>query len=557
MSASKELERRVIIIGGGVGGIMTAIALKTKLGFHNFTLYEQSDDLGGTWNLNTYPGCASDISTHWYSFSGDVDPDWTSTHLLQPELKKYWKGLCVKYDINKHVCVNTSVVAAEWDNKRQLYRVEVLDVLSGEKRTDYANAVVSAIGVLNIPHLSEDLKGVRETFKGKHFHSARWDHTVDLRNKRVAVIGNGCSAAQFVPIITEDPTTEVLSFARTPGWILPTDWGRKPVSWWKRMIFKYVPFTLRLNRWSLLAMHESFYMFLIYGKHNSFLREFFMNDLRKNIQKCAPEKYHDVLTPKYPFGCKRFIVDTGYLAALHRPNNDLTFDGIAEITEKGILTKKGQHHDFDVIIEATGFVVDEYPIVIRGVDGTSIQDYHREQGGPTAYRGTTTPNFPNFFMLFGPNTTTTHGSVIFTHEVQINYTMQLLEPVLKKQASSFEVTREASDAWNAHVQKYHSTSVWTACQSWYRVGGTGKNVSIWPGSLTDQWYQLRTPVWSDYKATGAYEWENNRRLRVVKEMAQVGGLFAVLAVAYFHPQETLRLATQVKDQVRILEYASK
>ncbi|THH30107.1 hypothetical protein EUX98_g4084 [Antrodiella citrinella] len=544
-STKFKKEPRVIIIGGGVAGIMTAIAFKKQLGFSNFTLYEQSDDLGGTWNLNTYPGCASDVATHWYSFSSDLNPDWNQSHVFQPELKAYWKGLSAKYDINKHVRLHTQVVSADWDPRNQVYRLEVLSA-TGEKRTEYANAIVSAIGTLNVPHYPDELKGIRDVFKGEHFHSARWDHSVDLRNKRVGVIGNGCSAAQFVPIIAEDPTTQVVSFGRTPNWFMPR-W-RTPIPSYQRMLFRHVPFAMRIYRWLLMTQYEAVYMFIVSGGPRNSIRERLCKQLVAYIKDNAPEKYHQMLIPTYPFGCKRFIVDPGYLEALHRPNNDVNFDGIAEVTEKGILTKKGKHFDCDVIIEATGFIVDEFPIKMKGRDGATIQEYFQAQGGPTAYKGTAVPNFPNFYTIFGPNTTTGHGSVIYTEEVQIDYIMQMLSPVINGLASSFEVTHEATDAWNARIHKKLSTAVWSACQSWYRVGHDGKNSSIWPGLLIEQWWQLRRPVWSHYKAVGAYKWQETRRGKTLWEIAEVGGAIAALGWAYMHPDEISQVAAYAQKQ---------
>ncbi|TCD69126.1 hypothetical protein EIP91_008602 [Steccherinum ochraceum] len=542
---------RVIIIGAGVGGLMMAIALKKRLNFQNFIIYEQSDDLGGTWNLNTYPGCASDVATHWYSLSSDLNPDWDTSHVYQPQLKAYWKQLSAKYGISGHIVYFTQFTGAEWDSQRQMYRTEITDMRSGETRVEYTNIVISAIGCLNVPFYPEELRGIQTVFKGAHFHSARWNHSVDLRNKRVAVIGNGCSASQFVPLITEDPTTQVVNFCRTPNWILPkaSAW-REPIPVWKRRIFKYVPFAMRLYRWALFVKYESTYVLVISGSPDRKVRKQVASDMRKYIQENAPEKYHDILTPKYAFGCKRFIVDSGYLEAFHRPNNELNYDGIAEVIESGILTKKGEHFDFDVIIQATGFVVDEYPIKVRGVDGSTIQDYFRERGGPTSYRGTAFPNFPNFYTLFGPNMATGHGSVIHSEESQVNYLVQMLQPILSRQVSSFEVTHAATDDWNAFIQRRLGKSVWSVCQSWYRVGHSGKNCGIWPGTFTEQWWSLRKPIWSHYKALGASQWESKRFWKKVGRILVLGILTATLTWMWTSPTDALGILQTVKAQVK-------
>jgi len=249
------------------------------------------------------------------------------------------------------------------------------------------------------------------------------------------------------------------------------------------------------------------------------------------------------------FGCKRFIVDSGSLEALHRPNNDINFDGIAEVTKNGILSKKGEYFECDVIIEATGFIVDEYPIKIRGIDGTTIQEYFRARDGPTAYKGTAVPNFPNFYTILGPNSVTGHASAIFTEEVQVNYIMQMLDPILNGLVSSFEVTHEATDAWNARIHEKLATSVWSVCQSWYRAGKSGKNVAIWPGPLIEQWWQLRRPVWSDYNAVGADKWHKTRRLKLLLQTVKLGSGVAASSWAYMYPGAVARLAAHAQNKL--------
>ncbi|TCD67926.1 hypothetical protein EIP91_011790 [Steccherinum ochraceum] len=555
----------VVIIGAGIAGIITAIALKKRLGFHDFKIYEEADDVGGTWHLNTYPGCACDIATHWYSYSEELNPDWDHSHVYQPVLKAYWKGLAERYGITRHVCFFSRVLGAAWDTQQQMYRVEVLDVRNGDTQVEYTNAIVSAVGFLNQPYFAENLKGVRDTFKGEHFHSARWDHSVDLRHKRVAVIGNSNSASQFLPIITNDPTTQVTSFYRTSRWIIPEAraklWipanirWRIPIPGWQRSMFKRVPLAMRLYRWMLIIGYEFFYASIISGSPNRESREALMEvDLRQYIRETAPTQYHAKLIPDYPFGCKRFVLDSGHLKALHRPNVDINFDGIAGITEHGIITKKGEHVDFDVIIEATGYVVDQYRVQIRGRDGSTIQEYFDHQAGPTAYKGTTVPNFPNFFMVCGPNTATSHGSVICTQELQINYIIQMLQPVLAQQVSSFEVTHDATNAWNESVQRKLADSVWSACSSWYRVGQTGKNTSIWPGSLTHQWLHLRRPAWSDYRAVEAAEWERRRLWRRVLEIMLILVIAVALLWIWMHPTDGVRVVEAVNRQVPVMAW---
>ncbi|TCD68514.1 hypothetical protein EIP91_010570 [Steccherinum ochraceum] len=529
-SASSS-QRRVVVIGGGLSGITAGIALQRDLKLQNFTIYEKSDALGGTWKYNTYPGCRSDIGTHWYSLSTELNPDWSESHVLQTQLLAYWQGIAHKHHLHSHVQFNSKVTEIVWDDGQQVYHMIVQDVLTGETRRDHANAVICAMGPLDVPHYPEDLRGVLTKFKGVQFHSARWDHSVDLRGKRVAVIGNGCSATQFVPHIVKDPTNQVVSFCRQPKWIVPFS-GVKEYSQFRRRLFRVLPFVLRLYRWYLYFRGESLYRFIHSGGKYKKSREAAQDRVRAYMKARTLEKYHDMIIPDTPLGCQRLIINYGYLEALNAPNHTLNYDGIAEVTENGIMTKKGESLEFDIIIMGTGFVVERYPIDIKGVNGKSLHQYHQEQGGPTAYRGVTTPGFPNLYMIAGPNTATGHGSAVFSTEVETDYIVQMLKPVLSGDASSFDVTEEATTAWNDALQKRLSTSVWSYCQSWYRVGHTKKITVIWPGNMTEFWWMLRRPIWKDYRAVDAERWE--RKMRTAKVSRAVRITISVLGITPSH-----------------------
>ncbi|TCD65366.1 hypothetical protein EIP91_002764 [Steccherinum ochraceum] len=497
--------RRVVIIGGGVGGLTAAITVKRQLGFDNFTLYEQSSGVGGVWHHNTYPGAAADIGTHWYSLSSDINPDWDRSHVLQADLLKYWIGLTRKYGVDKNIVVNTSVTKLIWDEAKQLYYVHTQNSETGETSVDYANAVISGVGLLNVPHYPKEMEGAKTKFKGAHFHSARWDHSVDLHNKRVAVIGNGCSGCQLMPFLVQDPTTQVVNYCRSPGWFLPDMRMRIPIVF--RWMMKYIPFVKQFARYAVFVQHELIYYALFPFGKTALIKW----GLGMYIKSQTPKKYHDKVVPTHPSGCKRFVIDAGYLKSLHKDNFDVNYDGVQEVTETGILTKKGEFKEYDVIVEATGFDTDSYPFEIIGVGGKTIQEYYDEQGGPTAYIGTTAPGFPNFFTLSGPNTITGHGSVVFTTESQLMHITQLLEPVLKGWASSFDVTKKAADKYNTYLHNRLRDSIWSGCASWYRVGSEGRITGVWPGAIWTQWWWLRKVTWSDYKGQGAEQWARRQR----------------------------------------------
>ncbi|KZP31892.1 FAD/NAD(P)-binding domain-containing protein [Athelia psychrophila] len=521
--ASKCSEKRVVIIGAGIGGLSTAIALKEKLGFENFTIFEKASDVGGTWQANTYPGAASDVRVHLYSLSTELRPHWNAGVATQPELLAYWSELTAKHGLRPHITFNTHVVGAEWDAAQQLYHVRVQtlrddDVM--EERVVDAEVVISAIGILEQPRFP-DIEGLG-AFKGEWFHSARWEHDVELKGKRVAVIGSGSSAIQFVPKLAQDPSIEVVQFIRTPSWYIPK--VEIAYSNFVKWIFAHVPGVMRMYRHSIFLQSEMLYFGLF--RIPSLGRKI-QQGLLKHMQHNCPQEYQQAMIPTFPPGCKRLLLDAGYLRALNQPNVSVRFGGAARITSGGVETAQGEEIPADVIIFATGFTVDEYPFHVSGVDGTTIQGYYKEHGGPTAYLGTTVPGLPNFYMVSGPNTVTGHTSVIFMEEVQAQYILKLIAPVLAGAAASFAVTPAACDAYNAKLQRRLAGSVLTQCVSWYRAGGTGKVTSVFPGPVTLFWWWMRRPVWGDYEVVGGERWRKERRARKVRRAVGI----AVMAVA--------------------------
>ncbi|KDN40460.1 hypothetical protein RSAG8_08080, partial [Rhizoctonia solani AG-8 WAC10335] len=334
----------VAIIGAGLGGIATGIALQTQLGCYDYQIFEMSNGIGGTWLENTYPGCACDVPCHWYSLSTELNPNWSQLYVGYKEIRSYWERVAAKHDIVSHIQFFTEVLSLVWDEGTQ------------------ANT-----------------------------------------------------------------------------------------------IYRLGPFTSTLRRRREKACID-------------------------RLKRLAPEKYHENLIPKFPMGCKRIIYDPGYLESLQRSNVDLEWDTISGITENGITTKSGsditlgKHYEFDIICFATGFDVENSSDI-------------NEQGGPTAYMGTTVPDFPNFFTLLGPNTATGHGSVIHSEEVQINYAMQLIKPVIRGQAKSFVPKARATQAYNDYLQEELKHTVWTSCISWYHAGENRRGkLMTWPATQTYMWW---------------------------------------------------------------------
>ncbi|KAG8689841.1 hypothetical protein FRC09_012238 [Ceratobasidium sp. 395] len=506
---SKGNNVKVAIIGAGVGGISTAIALQSQLGHYDYTIYEMAGGVGGTWLENTYPGCACDVPSHWYSLSTEINPDWSALFVGQAEIKAYWERLVQKHKIGSHIEFHSEVLSAVWDEQDQVYAITLQDVRSKETRGVRAQIIVSAVGVFHKPKFP-DIPG-QDRFRGISMHARIWDHSVDFSNKRVAVIGNGCSATQIVPSLLEDPTTQIVNFCRTPSWL--RERPQMIISERAKWIFRNVPLAGKLFRYGIATMMDSAYINWRTGPLGTWVRRRGERAGIKYIKSRAPEKYHESLIPKFPLGCKRVVVDPGYLTSLNKPNVELEFDTITEVTETGITTKTGKNYDFDIICYATGFDVEgSSSINVTGTGGKTMADYFKEQGGPTAYMGTTMPGFPNWFSLLGPNTATGHASVIYSEEVQINYAMQLIEPVIRGKAKSFSPKAAANRAYNEWIQDELSRTVWTSCISWYHAGnGKGKLIATWPATQGYLWWLLRTPIWADYETVGGEKWIKRRR----------------------------------------------
>ncbi|KAJ7684236.1 hypothetical protein DFH06DRAFT_1462606 [Mycena polygramma] len=492
----------IVIIGAGVGGMMMAIELK-RIGFHHFTVIEKASEVGGTWRDNIYPGCSSDVPVHIYSLSTDLKPDWIHTHAFQPEIQAYLLQLALKHDLYSNIIFNRKVLSAQWDTRSHKYDI-VTEGRDGTLIPLTAQILVSATGILEVPRFP-DIPGISR-FHGNSFHSARWDNSVSLAGKRVAVVGSGASATQYVPIISKDPSVNVTQFCRSPGWILPP--VRKDYSALQIWLLEHVPFYLRAFRIFTFFMNELLYLLVFASKPLNLYAE---RQVRAYMLRNVPMEYADKLIPSRPndkVGCKRVIYDTDYLSSLARPNMSLVWDPIESITEDGILTKEGTL-PFDVIIYSTGYIADHYPVHVKGVDQT-VSEYYQAQGGPTAYLGTTLPGFPNFFTIFGANTATGYTSVIFAEEVQVQYILQMIKPIIAGHILSMEVTAEATDKYNRKIQSRLSGFCWSKCFSWYRTGNTGKVHGVFPGSMILFWWWMRRPDWTHYKVLAVGQWEPRR-----------------------------------------------
>ena len=487
----------VLIIGSGFAGLGMAIQLQ-KAGIQDFQIVEKGEDVGGTWRENHYPGCACDVQSHLYSFSFEPNPGWSRMFSPQPEIWDYLRGCARKYELLPKISMNTQVVSAVFDEAAGLWQVQVadgaamthylrskglhlgdaLDITDPElppRRTLTTHVLVSAMGGLSVPAYPS-IKGL-ESFTGKSFHSQDWDHQYDFKNKRVAVIGTGASAIQFVPQI-QPQVAKLDLYQRTPPWLMPKlDWKMSRLEKW---LFRRLPLVQRLYRYVIYGLRE--FTVLAFAVHPRLMKlpeRAARGHIRRQIRN--PE-LREKVTPKFTFGCKRVLLSNDYYPALDQPNVDVITTGIREVRANSIVTTDGIERPLDAIIFGTGFKVSD-PLprgAIIGRNGVDMLDAWKD--GPEAYKGTTVAGFPNLFMLVGPNVGLGHSSMIYMIESQVRYVMDALRVMRENGGKFVDVKPTALAEYNARLQEKHKTAIWNVggCTSWYRHPN-GKNVALWPG----------------------------------------------------------------------------
>jgi cation diffusion facilitator CzcD-associated flavoprotein CzcO len=483
---------RALIIGSGFSGLGMGIALK-KQGFtdRDFLILEKADEIGGTWRDNTYPGCACDIPSHMYSFSFEPKPDWSHMWSFQPEIFDYLKHVTDKYGLRRNIRFNTHVDRAHWDEQDS--RWHVFDK-SGQEFV--AQFLVSGAGGLHIPSIPE-IEGA-DTFAGTMFHSAQWDHDVDITGKRVAVIGTGASAIQIVPAII-DQVSGLDLHQRTPAWVLPRPNNAFPQ--WMRRMFTYVPGARALMRAAIYWIHEGVGFAMTRQPRLLKIGELLG---RWNINRSIKDPdLRRKLTPSYTAGCKRILNSDTYYRAIANPKTQVITDGIARLTPTGIVTGDGAEHPVDVIVWATGFhVTDSYTYVdIKGAGGEDLVDRWNAEG-VQAHRGIAVADMPNLFFLLGPNTGLGHNSVVFMIESQIRYVAQAIAAADAAGAKALAPTRRAQDDFNAQLQHDLAGTVFSTggCHSWY-MDAHGVNRTLWSGMTWQYWLSTRQFHPAEYEFT--------------------------------------------------------
>ncbi len=469
----------IAIIGAGFGGLAAALELK-QADIDDFTVLERADEVGGVWQANTYPGAACDVPSVIYQFSRHLKPDWSRRFGSQSEIREYLRTVSIESGVRRHIRFGAEVVAATLDEPSTQWHVLLAD---GETLT--VDVLICATGQLSRPKLP-DVPG-RDAFAGAQFHSAEWDHAVELAGKRVVVVGGGASAVQVVPAIA-DEVEHLTVVQRSPSWVVNKyDWNPSRV---ERALLRRIPSLQRLYHQAMWWWFESRYPIVLRKADPARrawerLRKRSIRRIVKDPQKVA------AVTPDYALGCNRVLLSSEWYPTLARPDVDVVGAGVAAMTPAGVVTSDGQEVAADVVVWCTGFTATEYlaPIQITGRDGVDIREAWAD--GPEAYLGLTTPCFPNLFMSYGPNTGSLTNTIISLLEYQAHYMRQAVEHV-RRTGRAVEIRGDVHDAFNAELQDRLGRTVFTTgCPGWYTTAA-GKVTTVWAGSHVE--YRRRTRV---------------------------------------------------------------
>ena len=478
---------QVAIIGAGFGGLAMAIRLLQR-NIHKFVILEKSDEVGGTWRENQYPGAACDVQSHLYSLSFAPKTDWSKRYAEAPEIFQYIQDVVQQFNLREYCQFNSEVVHTEYHEKDCVWYVALKD-----GRQLICQYLVFASGPLHVPQIPH-IKGI-EKFQGKVFHSSQWDHQYDLNGKVVASIGTGGSAIQYIPEIAPQ-VKQLYVMQRTAAWVIPRD-ERKYLSVEKKL-FKQADWFRKLHRARLYWSNESRAIPIMQPsvmKYTQKLAEAFIRFQVKDKQLAQK------LTPDYIMGCKRILVSNKYFPTFNRDNVELVTDAIQELTADSIITKDGKMRKIDCLIYGTGFITDPriylQPFSCIGEHGVELKQAWKD--GAESYYGISHKGFPNLFQLLGPNTVLAHNSVIFMIESQVDYILQMMDLVAQSQSNAIVVKDQVQDQFNHDVQDMLNNTVWqSGCVSWYQQDG-GKNFALWPTYTWKYWLKTKSLHPSDFR----------------------------------------------------------
>ena len=486
-------EYYALIIGAGYSGLGIAIKLK-ELDTNDFLIIERHEHVGGTWYANKYPGCACDIPSNLYSFSFEPNPEWSHFYSRQPEIGKYLEHCSTKYDIHRHIQFNTTVTQLKWLDDKQIWQVTITS--NAQEKQVYARFIMAGYGLLSNASYPTDISGI-DKFQGQMCHTAEWNETIDLKNKRVAVVGTGSSASQCVPQIHRAGVKELLLFQRTPGWVLPR--LDRNITECEKTIFRKVPIIQKFLRGLTYWIFESLVFSFVYRLPIRFVIEQLVKF--NLVRQVKDEELRKKLTPTWDVGCKRMLFSNDWYPTIQQPNVKLITNRIREITTNSIVTYDDDNeYPVDIIVWSTGFQVQQFPLTVYGVNGCSLGEqfsesmqvriyvfllrriYHVIYFHMKAYRGVTVPNFPNFFIFLGPNTALGHNSVVIMIEAQIKYVVEALLYMQKNNIQTLDIKENIYKEFNQKIQAKLQTTVWQqgGCHAWYQ-DTKGNNTTIWPG----------------------------------------------------------------------------
>ncbi|HET6335460.1 MAG TPA: NAD(P)/FAD-dependent oxidoreductase [Polyangiales bacterium] len=461
----------ILVIGTGFAGIGMGVRLR-EMGITDFAILEQGDGVGGTWRDNHYPGAACDVQSLLYSFSFMQNPRWSRMYAEQREILDYLNQVTDAYGVRPHIKFGCQVVRAAWNDRRGSWKVELSD-----GRSFSCKVLIAGTGGLSRPALPE-IRG-QDTFQGDAFHTARWNHGLDLTGKTVAVIGTGASAIQVVPAIASKVGALKL-FQRTPPWIMPKP--DREIGAKEQKMFEALPFTLNMARSKIYWTLESRLLgFVAKPKLMELVKREALANLRAEIKDPV---LRAKVTPNYAFGCKRVLLSNDYYAALQRENVEVVTDGIDRIDAHSVVTRDGVSRPVDAIVYATGFQVGDFsaaPFDIYGAGGRDLREEWKH--GAEAYLGASIAGFPNFFVITGPNTGLGHTSMVVMIEAHIQYIASALQTMREQGVASVDVKRAVQDGFNRKLHAKLSQTIWATggCKSWYQTSA-GKIVALWPGS---------------------------------------------------------------------------
>lgn len=466
------------IIGAGPGGLALGIML-SRAGFRDFTIFDREDGVGGTWRINTYPGLACDVKSHLYSFSFDLNAHWSRLWSGQPEILDYFQRSADKHGLGPHLKLRTEIRAARWDSDTQRW---CLTTATGEQH--HFNVVVSAVGLFTRPLMPDLVE--EEPFTGTVMHSSRWDHSIPLEGKKIAVLGTGSTASQLIPELAKVAGT-VYSVQRSPTWILPKPDRRYTRR--ERWAFAHLPFAKKIYRTRLWLRSESNIAVIEHGSEKT--EQFTALALRLLENTVDDDELRRKLTPDHPMGCKRLVFSSDYLPALTRPNVEVLTGPARALRARSLVTEDGTEREVDLVVCATGYAAADYlgELDVSGEHGITLRQVWRD--GAHAYLGMAVPDFPNFFMLYGPNTNVGSNSVIFILEAQARYIVRAVRHLRRHRKRYVAVRASALAEFVAKIDRWMVGTVWTTqCSNYFRAPN-GRVVTQWPRSARTFWGMTR------------------------------------------------------------------